>query len=119
ITKFDDNQVRKMMALLHGFAKQNADAVPFAIALIAQRLRTSWQLVFLATKAGASRSAADVARTPYAIAVSMVLDRIEDDRALLRSALRNNRVVVARDLLSEIYDIEHALHRRTDQFDQS
>jgi len=117
--KFDDAQVRKMTALLHGIAKQNADAVPFAIALIAQRLRTPWQLIFLATKAAASRGAADVAKTPYAIVVSMVLDRIEDDRALLRTALRNNRVIVARDLLTEIYDIEHALHRRIDQFDQS
>ena len=119
IAKFDDTQVRKMTALLHGFAKQNADAVAFAIALIAQRLRTPWQLIFLATKAAASRSSADVAKTPYAIVVSMVLDRIEDDRALLRIALRNNRVIVARDLLTEIYDIEHALNLRIDQLAQS
>ncbi len=119
IAKFDDAQVRKMTGLLHGFAKQNADAVPFAIALIAQRLRTPWQLIFLATKAAASRGAGDVAKTPYAIVVSMVLDRIDDDRALLRNALRNNRVVVARDLLTEIYDIEHALHLRIDQLEPS
>ncbi len=117
--KFEDTQVRKMTALLQGFAKQDADAIPFAIALIAQRLRTPWQLIFLATKAAASRGAADVAKTPWAIVVSMVLDRIEDDRALLRLALRNNRVIVARDLLAEIYDIEHALHLRIDQLDQS
>ena len=117
--KFDDPQVRKMTMLLQGLAKQDADAVPFAIALIAQRLRTPWRLIFLATKAVANRSAADVARAPYAIVVSMVLDRIEDDRALLRIALRDNRVIVARDLLTEIYDIEHALNRRIDQLDQS
>jgi hypothetical protein len=119
IAKFDDVQVRKMTALLHGFAKQNADAVPFAIALIAQRLRTPWQLIFLATKAAASRSAADVAKAPYAIVLSMVLDRIDDNRVLLQIALRNNRVAVARDLLAEIYDIEHALHLRVDQLDKS
>ena len=119
IAKFDDTQVGKMTALLHGLAKQDADAVPFAIALIARRLRTPWQLIFLATKAAASRTAADVAKTPYAIAVSMVLDRIDDDRALLRIALRNNRVVVARDLLTEIYGIEHALHLRIDELEQS
>ena len=117
--KFDDPQVRRVTALLHGFAKENAEAVPFAIALIALRLRTPWQLIFLATKAAASRGAADVAATPYAIVVSMVLDRIEDHRALLRTALKNNRVVVARDLLTEIYDIEHALHLRIDQLEQS
>jgi hypothetical protein len=117
--KFEDAQIRKMTGLLHGFAKENTDAVPFAIALIARRLRTPWQLIFLATKAAASRSAADVAATPYAIAIAMVLDRIDDSRASLRIALRNNRVIVARDLLTEIYDIEHALHLRIDQFDQS
>ena len=119
IAKFDDAQVRKMTALLQGFAKENPDAVTFAIALIARRLRTPWQLIFLATKAAASRSAADVAATPYAIAISMVLDRIDDDRAALRIALRNNRVIIARDLLTEIYDTEHALHLRIDQFEQS
>jgi hypothetical protein len=119
IVKFDDAQVRKMTALLHGLAKDNADAVPFAIALIARRLRTPWQLIFLATKAAASRSAADVAATPHAIVVSMLLDRIDDDRASLRTALRNNRVIVARDLLTGIYDIEHELQLRIDQFDQS
>ncbi len=119
IAKFDDAQVGKMTALLHGFAKDDADAVPFAIALIARRLRTPCQLIFLATKAAASRSAADVAATPYAIVVSMLLDRIDDDRASLRTALRNNRVIVARDLLTGIYDSEHELQLRIDQFDQS
>jgi hypothetical protein len=117
--KFDDAPVRKMTALLDGFAEQNADAVPFAIALIARRLRTPWQLIFLATNAAASRSAGDVAATPYAIAIAMVLDRIDDNRASLRIALRTNRVIVARDLLTEIYDTEHALRLRLDQLEQS
>jgi hypothetical protein len=119
IAKFDDARVSRMTALLHGFAKENAEAMPFAIALIARRLRIPSQLIHLATKASASRNAADVAKTPHAIVVSMVLDRIDDDRALLRIALRNNRVLVARDLLTEIYNIEHALHLRIDQFEQS
>ena len=119
IAKFDDAQVRGMTTLLHGFAKENADAVPFAIALIARRLKTPWQLMLLATKAAPSRNAADVAATPYAIAIPMVLNRIDDDRAALRIALRNNRVMVARDLLTEIYDIEHALQLRIDQLEQS
>jgi hypothetical protein len=116
---FDDAQVARMTALLHGFAKENAEAVPFAIALIVRRLRTPWQLIYLATKAAAGRNAAEVAATPYAIVVSMVLDRIDDNRAALRIALRNNRVMVACDLLTEIYDIEHALQLRIDQLDKS
>ena len=119
ISKFDDNLVHKLTKLLHGLAKNHADAVTFAIALIANRLKTPWQLIRLATKAAPSKNAADVAATPYAIAVSMVLDRIDDDRAALRIALKNNRVLIARDLLTEIYDTEYALQVRIDQLEQS
>lgn len=117
--KFEDGEVVKMSALLSSFAKGNADAVPFAIALIGRRLKTPWHLIRLATKAAASKSAADVAAAPYAIAVSMVLDRIDDGRSALRIALKQNRVLIARDLLAEIYDTEYALKVRIDQFDQS
>jgi len=117
--KFDDGEVTKMTALLKSFAKDNAEALPFAIALIGRRLKTPWHLIRLATKAAASKSAADVAATPYAIAVSMVLDRIDDGRSALRFALKQNRVLIARDLLTEIYDTEYALKVRIDQFDQS
>jgi|ERR1700756_32476 hypothetical protein len=119
ISKFDDNLVLKLTKLLHGFAKKHPDAAPFAIALIANRLKTPWQLIRLATKAAASKNAADVAAAPYAITVSMVLDRIDDHRAALRIALKKNRVIVARDLLTEIYDTEYALQVRIDQFEQS
>jgi hypothetical protein len=119
ITKLDDTLVRRMTSLLHGLARENAEAVPFAIALIARRLRTPWQLIYLATRAANSRAAADVAATPHAIVVSMVLDRLDDDLAALRIALRNNRVLTACDLLAEIYDIEFALQLRIDQLEQS
>ena len=44
----------------------------------------------------------------------MALDRLDDKRLALRVALRNNRVLVARDLLAEIYDTEYALKVRID-----
>lgn len=49
----------------------------------------------------------------------MVIDRIDDRRAALRIALKNNRVLVARQLLTEIYNTEYALQVRIDQFEQS
>ncbi|TMK06719.1 MAG: hypothetical protein E6G71_12905, partial [Alphaproteobacteria bacterium] len=49
IKKFDDARVLKVTALLDGLAKDHPDAVPFALALVASRLRTSWQLIRLAT----------------------------------------------------------------------
>jgi hypothetical protein len=119
IERFDDARVSKIEALLDGFAKDHAEAVPFALALVARRLKTQWQLVRLATKAAPSKNAADVAATRYAIAVSMVLDRLDDSRSALRVALRNDRVLVAKEILTHIYDTEYALRVRIDLLDQS
>lgn len=114
IAKFDDGQVAQITVQLDAFKKANPEALPFALALVARRLKTSWQLVRLATKAAPSKSATDVAAAPYACVVPMVLDRLDDKRLALRIALRRNRVLVARDLLAEIYDTEYALKVRID-----
>jgi hypothetical protein len=119
IAKFDDALVAKTTALLGAFGKDHPHAVPFAITLIARRLRTSWQLIRLATKAAATKNAADIAATPHAIVVSMVLDRLDDKRLALRIALKNNRVLVARQLLTDIYDIEYQLQVRIDELEDS
>jgi hypothetical protein len=119
IDKFDDARVAKVTALLDAFGKQNADAVPFALTLVANRLQTAWELVRLATKGAATKHAPDVAKTPYAIAVPMVLDRLDDKRLALRVALRNDRVLIAKDLITGIYDTEYSLRVRIDELDES
>lgn len=119
ISKFDDAQVAQITARLNSFGKTHAEALPFAIALVARRLRTSWHLIRLATKAATSKTATDVAAAPYAIVVSMVLDQLDDKRLALRIALKHNRVLIARDLLADIYDTEYALKVRIDQIEQS
>jgi hypothetical protein len=119
IAKLDDASASKLTALLDGLGKDHAEAIPFALALVAKRLKVHWQLIRLATKAAPSKNAADVAATPYAIAVSMVLDRLDDKRVALRVALRNNRVFVAKEILTELYDTEYALQVRIDQLEQS
>jgi hypothetical protein len=102
-----------------GSEKSHAEALPFALALVAKRLKTPWQLIRLATKAAPSKNAADIAATPYAIAVSMVLDRLEGKRSALCVALRNNRVLVCKEILTDIYDTEYALQVRIDLLDES
>ncbi|MET4605318.1 hypothetical protein ABIB90_004813 [Bradyrhizobium sp. JR4.1] len=114
IAKFDDGLVDQITARLDAFKKAHPEALPFALTLVARRLKTFWQLVRLATKAAASKSAADVAATRYACVVHMVLDQLDDRRLALRIALRHNRVLIARDLLAEIYDTEYALKVRID-----
>jgi len=76
-------------------------------------------LIRLATKAAPSKNAADIAAAPYAITVSMVLDRMDDNRSALRVILRNERILVAKTILTEMYDTEYALQVRIDRFDES
>lgn len=119
IAEFEQTQVAAIAALLDAFGKQNAAAIPFALTLVAKRLNTFRQLARLATRAASSMNAADIAATPYALAVSMVLDRLEDKGTELRAALKNNRILVAKDLLTEIYDTEYTLQAQICRLDES
>jgi hypothetical protein len=49
----------------------------------------------------------------------MVLDQIEDKRIALRAALKNNRVVTAKEILTEIYNTEYAIQVRIDRLEDS
>jgi hypothetical protein len=118
IQQFGDAKVLAITKLLHAFRKIHAAEIPFALTLVAKRLKIHWQLIRLATKAASSKNAADVAATPYAIVVSMVLDRLEDSRSALCVALKYNRVLVAKEILTDIYDVEYALRVRIDRLDQ-
>jgi hypothetical protein len=119
IDKFDDGRVAKITALLDAFRKNHAEVLPFALTLVANRLKIPWELIRLATKAAPTKNATDVAATPYAITVSMALDRLEDNRSALRVALRNNRILVSKEILKHIYDTEYALQVRIDQLGPS
>jgi predicted transport protein len=109
IKKLDDQVFAKVLQQLNAFKAKHADAVPFALTMIARRLETPWQLIYLATKTVESKAAAAIAATPYAIVVSMALDQIDEKQLLLRVALRNNRIVIAKGILREIYAIEEAI----------
>jgi hypothetical protein len=119
IDKFEDARLSKVAGLLDAFGKEYAEEIPFALALVALRLKTPWQLIHLATKAAPSKKAADIAATPYAITVSMVMDRLDDKRLALRVALKSNRILVAKEILTWIYDTEDSLRSRIDLLDES
>jgi hypothetical protein len=119
IGKLEGDQLAKVTPLLDGFAKSNPEQIPFALRLVAGRLKTHWELIRLATKAVPTKSAADIATAPYAVAVSMVLDRLEDRREMLRVALKNERILVAKEILIDIYDTEYALQVRIDHLAES
>jgi len=114
IDKLDGRPLDRTFAALKTLRTAHADAVPFALAHVAKRLAVSWHLLRLATRATETKGAAEVAATPYAIAVALVLDQLEDQVEVLRAALRSQHVVRAKEILIGIYDVEYAIRVRID-----
>ena len=119
IDDFEGSSLVKVRGLVEAFATKHPEATPFALTMVLKRLKTPWQLIRLATEMAPSKNAKDIAATGYAISVSMVLDHLDDKRILLKHALKSNRVAVAKDIVIEIYEIEHALRIGVDQLDKS
>jgi hypothetical protein len=119
IRRLEGEVLTRIRTQLDTVQAEHEDAVPFALAMVARRLKTPWQLIRLATKIAGTKDAGAIAATPYATAVAIALDEIEQKRLTLRKALRSNRITVARDILIEIYDIEYALRVRIDHLEQS
>jgi hypothetical protein len=119
IDKFEDEKLAEIKLRLDAFRAKNAEAMPFALAMVAKRLKTPWQLIRLATKTARSRSFTDMAASPYAIAYPMVLEQLDERRFALRHALKANRIPIAKDILTEIYNIERTLQDSVDQLDAS
>ena len=109
IARLEGASLDKVLGLLIALKAKRVDAVPFALTIVAKRLEAPWELLSVATGPADDRSAARIAASPFAIAVSMVLDQIEEKHLLLLVALRNNRPVRAREIVAEIYRIEEAL----------
>ena len=112
IAKLEGPALAEVLGLLGALrAKQNG-TVPFALTIIAKRLETPSELTFLATMPAESRSVRKIETTAFALAVPMVIDQIEEKRLLLLYALRNNRPIQAKEIVSEIYKTEDVLRER-------
>jgi hypothetical protein len=99
----------ELRVLLDAFVAKHPEVMPFALTIVATRLKARWQLIRLATEAARGKSIGDIAATRYAISISMLLDHLDDKRTALSHALKGNRIPIAKDILAEIYDTEHAL----------
>ena len=114
IARLEGASLAKALDHLKTLKAASADAIPFALTIVVRRLTTPSQLLYLATKVAESRAPSAVAATPCALAVSMVLDQIDERRLLLGMALKGNRVAVAKAILKEIYTIENFIKAQID-----
>jgi hypothetical protein len=119
IDNLDVRELADVRAQLDAFAAKYPREVPFTLTIVAKHLKTPWQLIRLATKMALGKRASQIASTRYAASVSMVLDHLDDKRLALRQALKSNRVMIAKDVLTEIYAIEDALQVRIEELDTS
>jgi hypothetical protein len=119
IDNLDAPTLAAVRAPLDVFAAKYPQAVPFALTIVAKHLKTPWQLIRLATKMAPGKRAPQVALTPYAASVSVVLDHLDDKRLALQRALKGSRVTMAKEILTDIYAIEEALQVRIEDLGAS
>ena len=119
VDNLDGDALSRIRGLLDGFVAQHPEAMPFVLTMVAKRLKVPCQLARLATRSARSRTAAEIAATRYAISIPMVLDHLDDQRIHLNHALRSNRIALAKDFLTDIYDIEHVLRTSINRIDRT
>ena len=118
IAKLEGAALGKVHGLLEAFAAKHADAMPFALSVVANHLKAPWQLIHLAARPAKGKNAADAA-TPYSSAAAVLLDQIEEKRLMLRSILKSKRILVAKEILANVDEIERALRARADLLGES
>jgi hypothetical protein len=119
VDNFDGDALSKIRGQLDTLATKHPEAMPFALTMVTKRLKVPWQLMRLSIKSARTRNATEIASTRYAISIAMVLDHLDDNRIHLNHALKSNRIPIAKDFLTEIYDIERALLTSIDRIDQT
>ena len=119
IDSFEGKQLASVRGLLDALGTADPEAKPFALTMLAKRLDAPWQLIRLATTVARSKSVADIAATPYAICVSMVMDHLDEQRLKLCQFLKDNRMQPAKEILTEIDDTEYELRAHIDLTDSS
>ena len=119
IDRFDGDVPAKVQAQLDAFVVRHPQGLPFGLTIVMKRLKQPWQIALLAIHASFSKAAGDIAGTRYGIAISMVLDHLDDRHFELRKALKASQVEVAKEILSDIYAIENELVDRIARFESS
>ncbi len=117
IRVFDRDQVDAVKTFLDAAAASQplpeAGGVPqsdvflYGLILVMNRLAAPWQLIRIATRAVESDTAARIAETPYAAAVTLVLGETESMVGELRSELKAGRPIVS--ILKGIHDAARGL----------
>jgi len=102
ISDLGDQNLDRTLAVLDGLAEGNPDMVLYCLIIVMRRLVAPWQLIRLAFRAAGSHGAAQIARTPYAMAVGLVLRSSEDLVERAETQLKESETAAATDTLGRL-----------------
>jgi hypothetical protein len=114
IKNLADEQLDNVKALLDSPVGGHPDVFLYALILVMGRLAVPCQLVRLAIKAAETDQAARVAGTPYALAVTIVLEDMEREVTVLRADVKGGRFGAVGGLLKDIHDAARVLRTEMD-----
>ncbi len=100
--------------LIEANSARDDDLFLYSLLVVMSRLTAPWQLIRFGVKAAASDTAARVAETHYAVAVTIVLAELERLVGELRKDLRSGRGVAVGALLKIIHDCARGLRTELD-----
>ena len=104
ISNLADDQLANMKTLLDSPLARHRDIFLYGLLLVMSRLGSPWHLIRLGIIAAGSDEAALIAETPFAIAVTIVIDEIERLVGQLHRELRGRDVEAVAALLKEVHD---------------
>jgi hypothetical protein len=111
---FAESQVGAAVAALNVPALQTTQLLPFAMALVMQRLSAPWQIIRLAIKIAASDDEIRVAATPYGVAVTIALHELSYLAAVLRTDIKRGHFDNIGEYLKTLHDGVRGLRTELD-----
>jgi hypothetical protein len=111
---FGEPQIASVMAAFNVAALQTPLLLPFALALLMQRLSASWQIIRLAIKIAGSDDEVRVAATSCGVAVTMALHDLSVIAMSLRADIRRGRFDDVAEHLKTIHDGVRGLRTELD-----
>ena len=109
-----DPYLGQICAMLQAPMLPRLDLLPFGLILVMHRLAAPWQLIRLATRAADSDATARIVATPFAVAVTIVLDEVERLVNELRAELKSGRSIAVVALLKNIHDAARGIRTEID-----
>ncbi|MGB3272421.1 MAG: hypothetical protein WBA66_05950 [Xanthobacteraceae bacterium] len=114
MTAFGPAQIGAVLASLDAPLLKTPLVLPFALAAVAGRLASPWQIVRLAIHIAGSDDEARVAAVPYGVAVTIALDELARLCVVLRADIRRGRFDHVADHLKAVHDGVRGLRTELD-----